>query len=110
MAIIKCKECDKDVSDSAFKCPSCGVQLKKPKRGFLGKFFKWLLILFNILMVIWLFSVLGATGDAINSAVTEAEKTGTAIGATIGTGILLSIWVMGDIILGLFVLLTRPKY
>ncbi len=29
MALTKCKECGKDVSDQADKCPSCGVAIKK---------------------------------------------------------------------------------
>ena len=53
MAMIKCPECSADVSDSALKCPSCGVQLRKPKRGFFGKLVKWGFIGFNILMAIW---------------------------------------------------------
>ena len=30
MAIIKCKECQKEISSSARVCPSCGKQLKIP--------------------------------------------------------------------------------
>jgi hypothetical protein len=43
------------------------------------------------------------------SAANEAEEAGQAVGAAIGTSMLLGIWVVGDIILGLFVLFTRPK-
>lgn len=35
MALIKCPECQKEVSDSALCCPACGKQLKKLKRSFL---------------------------------------------------------------------------
>ncbi|MEC9377128.1 MAG: zinc-ribbon domain-containing protein, partial [Candidatus Neomarinimicrobiota bacterium] len=28
MPIINCPECSSEVSDSALKCPSCGVQLR----------------------------------------------------------------------------------
>lgn len=31
MALIKCPECGKDISDRAKKCPGCGYQLKKEK-------------------------------------------------------------------------------
>ena len=34
---------------------------------------------------------------------------GAAIGGTIGTGMLMGVWIFGDIILGMFVLFTRPK-
>ncbi|EEU4976284.1 zinc ribbon domain-containing protein, partial [Escherichia coli] len=29
MALIKCPECQKEVSDSALYCPACGKQLQK---------------------------------------------------------------------------------
>lgn len=109
MALVKCPECNTEVSDAAMYCVSCGVQLRKPKRGFFGKLFKWGFIGFNILMVIWLFSYWGSVGDLANTASSDAEKAGAAIGGTIGTGMLFGLWVFGDIILGLFVLLTRAK-
>jgi hypothetical protein len=109
MALINCPECQTEVSDAALKCPKCGVQLRKPKRGFFGKLFKWGFIGFNILMLIWLFSYWGSVGDLANTAGSDAEKAGAAIGGTIGTGMLFGLWVFGDIILGLFVMFTRPK-
>lgn len=109
MALVACPECSHQVSDSALKCNQCGKQLIKPKRSFIGKLFKWSFILFNILMVIWMFSYMGIIGEGMDSAVDEYESAGTAIGGTIGVGILLFIWAIGDIILGMFVLFTRPK-
>ncbi len=108
MAMISCPECQQSVSDSAFKCPNCGVQLRKPKRGFMGKLFKWSFIAFNILMALW---VAGGTSAATKGydTMSSAEQAGTAIGAGIGITLLLGLWVIGDIILGLFVLFTRPK-
>ncbi|MGN0017226.1 MAG: hypothetical protein ACI37O_07820 [Candidatus Avelusimicrobium sp.] len=32
MALIKCKECGKDVSSQAEKCPNCGATVAKPKQ------------------------------------------------------------------------------
>lgn len=109
MALISCPECSTQVSDSAFKCTKCGFQLKTPKRGFFGKLFKWSFILFNLLMIFWLFSYWSSVGEIANSASSDAEKAGAAIGGTLGTGFLFSFWVLGDIILGMFVLFTRPK-
>lgn len=34
MAMIKCKECGKDISNQATSCPHCGVPVKKPARTF----------------------------------------------------------------------------
>ena len=109
MTLINCPECQTAVSDAALKCPACGVQLRKPKRGFFGKLFKWSFIGFNLLMVLWLFSYWGSVGDLANTAGSDAEIAGTAIGGAIGTSILFSLWVSGDIIIGLLVMFTRPK-
>ena len=109
MALINCPECNNQVSDQAFKCPSCGKQLRKPKRTFMGKVFKWLFILFNVLMAIWLIGGVGSSAEVINNAASEAERAGAAIGTGLGASIILTLWVIGDIILGLFVLFTRPK-
>ncbi len=108
MAMINCPECSSKVSDTALKCPSCGVQLRKPKRGFFGKLIKYSFIGFNILMAIWLVGGMGAATEGME-AMSEAEKAGTAIGAGLGMAMIFGIWVFGDIVLGLFVLFTRPK-
>ena len=108
MALINCPECQAEVSDTALKCPKCGVQLRKVKRGFFGKLVKWSFIGFNILMSIWLVGGMGAATKGME-AMTEAEKIGAAIGTGIGAAMILGLWVFGDIILGLFVLFTRPK-
>ncbi|OOF70579.1 hypothetical protein BKG91_03800 [Rodentibacter caecimuris] len=109
MALINCPECSNQVSDQALKCPSCGKQLRKPKRTFMGKVFKWVFILFNVLMLIWLVGGVGSSAEVINSATSEAERAGAAIGTGLGASIILTLWVIGDVILGLFVLFTRPK-
>ena len=44
----------------------------------------------------------------IYAGVTDAEAAGAAIGTGIGVTLLVIIWVVGDIILGLFYLFTRP--
>ena len=109
MSMMNCPECTSQVSDQAMACNHCGVQLRKPTRSFFGKLMKWLFVAFNAIMLLWLWSYFGVIDDSMTSSVSEAEVAGTAIGGTIGTGILVTLWVFGDIILGLFVLLTRPK-
>ena len=109
MAMINCKDCGKEVSDTALKCPSCGEQLRKAKRTVMGKVFLLLFIFFNILMVAWIWGVVGATQDVMQTAGSELEEAGTAIASGIGTTMLVIVWVLGDIILGLPVLFTRPK-
>jgi hypothetical protein len=108
MALISCPECSAEVSDSALKCAKCGVQLRKPKRGFFGKLFKWTFILFNILMAWWLIGGMNAASKTME-ATSGAAHTGAAIGTGVGAVMIIGLWVFGDIILGLFVLFTRPK-
>ncbi|WP_105436505.1 hypothetical protein [Neorhizobium tomejilense] len=108
MSLTKCPECNNGVSSTAFKCPSCGVQLRKPKRGFFGKLFKWSFIVFNALMAISLVSGFNAATKDYNG-LSGAEQAGAAIGTGLGVMMVITIWVIGAIILGMFVLFTRPK-
>jgi uncharacterized membrane protein len=75
----------------------------------MGKIFKWLFIIFNILMLIWIVGGVNAANEVTRAASTAAEQAGASIGTGLGIAMLLGLWVFGDIILGLFVLFTRPK-
>lgn len=108
MALTNCKECDREVSNKATKCPHCGARLRKPRRGVFGTIVKWLFILFNVLMIAWLFAYYAQIGSSMEGE-SEAYRTGAGIGAMMGTGMLLTFWVLGDIILGIVVLFTRPR-
>lgn len=109
MAMTTCPDCGHSVSKQATKCVNCGRRLRKPQRGFFGQIFKWGFIGFNVLMAFWMFSYFGTIGSSYSSASSDAAQAGTAIGGTIGTGMLLTLWVMGAVILGLFVLFTRAR-
>ena len=109
MALIKCPECGSEVSDSALKCPKCGKQLRKPKRGVFGKLFLWLFYLYNAFMAWWLISGSMEASKVIDTAASEAEKAGAAIGTGMGVTMILIIWVIGAVITGLLAIMTRPK-
>lgn len=109
MTTTTCPSCGQTVSPKAFDCPHCGHPLRKPKRGFFGILFKWCLIIFNVLMVIWLVSYFMEIGEMTSQMTSDAERAGAAIGGTLGTSLILGVWVVGDIILGLATLLTRPS-
>jgi len=109
MALVQCPECGSEVSDSALKCPRCGKQLKKPKRGFFGKVFLWLFYLFNAFMAWWLVEGSIGASEVMDTAVSEVEKAGAAIGTGIGVTMILMLWAIGAIITGLLALMTRPK-
>jgi high-affinity nickel permease len=74
-----------------------------------GNLMKWIFIGFNILMIVWVIAGFSAASDSMQNTVNEAEQAGAAIGTTIGMGMLMIFWVLGDIILGMFVLFTRRK-
>jgi NADH:ubiquinone oxidoreductase subunit 6 (subunit J) len=76
------------------------------QRGFFGKLFKFLFIVFNVLMVMWLIVYWVQISNTLSN-MSDAEKTGAEIGTTIGTGFILFFWMAGDVILGLLALLTR---
>jgi uncharacterized paraquat-inducible protein A len=109
MALKNCPECDHQVSKSAMQCPNCGHIIRKPKRGFFGKIFKWTFILFNLFMLVWMFSFGDAVVKTDTTYMSDAETAGTAIGAGLGFTFQLIVWLVGGFILGLFTLFTRAK-
>lgn len=106
--LVKCRECGADISSEAMKCPQCGAQLKKAQRSLIGKFFKYLFICFNVLMLAWLVGGVNKASEGMDS-LSGAEQAGATIGIGIGATFIIFLWVLGDIILGLFVLFTKPK-
>ncbi len=109
MALIACPECKSEVSSVALKCPKCGVQLRKPTRTFFGKLVKYSFIGFNLLMLFWMIAGMGAASESYQQGMNEAQRAGAAVGTGIGAMLILAIWFFGDVILGIFVMLTRPK-
>lgn len=85
------------------------IRVEKYQRGFFGKFFKYAFILFNVLMLVWVVGGFMNASGGFGKLSSDAERAGAAIGTAMGVGLLLTLWVIGDIILGLFVLFTRGK-
>lgn len=56
-------------------------------------------------MLLWLISALNAVSQV--TAPSDAARVGHAVGSVIGISMVLGLWVIGDAILGAFVLLTR---
>lgn len=78
-------------------------------RTIFGKIVKWLFILFNLAMAFIMFRGCSAIADGVGTQATDAERAGYGLGATLGLGAILFVWLAGAVILGLFVLLTRRK-
>lgn len=85
------------------------IRVEKYQRGFFGKLFKYAFILFNVLMLFWVVGGFISASGGIGKLSSDAERAGAAIGTAMGIGLLLTLWVIGDIILGLFVMFTRGK-
>ncbi|RWI90520.1 MAG: hypothetical protein EOR22_23545 [Mesorhizobium sp.] len=84
-------------------------RIEKRKRGFFGMVFWWMFLAFNILMGLWMFAGIKGVSEQYHATTDAASHVGTAIGGTVAVGVLLWIWVFGDIILGLLVVLSRGK-
>lgn len=52
MALIKCSECEAQISDKATSCPSCGAPVAKKKKSKAGKIVLWTIVL--IVAIGWL--------------------------------------------------------
>ena len=85
------------------------VRSERRKRGVFGLVFKYVFILYNLAMLAWLLSYWVKVGAQLNQLADEASRAGGAIGATLGTGLIVAFWVAGAVVLGLFTLLTRGK-
>ena len=48
MALVKCKECNKQISDTAEKCPNCGFKKKQWSIGWKGTLFIIFVVLYGI--------------------------------------------------------------
>ena len=109
MRLQNCPECRYEVSQKAKQCPNCGHIIQNPKRSFFGKIFKFLFILFNVFMFIWLISFGIVIGETDTKYLSDTEMAGVAIGTSLGFTFQFFIWAIGDIILGILTLLTKAK-
>lgn len=75
----------------------------------------WVIIIFNIIMLVWLVGGVGSAADDANceeeatQSLQEACEAGTAIGTSLGAGIIIFLWVAGVVILGVLWLVTNRK-
>ena len=79
------------------------------KRGFVGQIFKWIFIIFNVLMLFVVVGMFAEIGDASTAALNDAERAGVAIGGSMAMGTLLVFWAIVSAILGMLVLTTRGR-
>lgn len=85
------------------------IRIEKRKRGVFGTIAWWLFLAYNAFMALWLYYAISGAMEVAGNATDGAGQAGAAIGGTIATGFILSIWLFGSLILGLIVLLSRGK-
>jgi hypothetical protein len=81
------------------------VRTEKRERTVAGKLIKWIFVGFNLLMAFWVIGGLSSVSNIQTHS--AAEEVGRGIGATIGITLILILWALGDLILGVLVLVTR---
>lgn len=81
---------------------------RPPRRGFWGWLWLILWALFNLAALALVALTFVAMGD-LPATTSEAEAAGQALGSGLFLGALIAIWLAGTVILGLPVLLTRPR-
>lgn len=109
MALIQCRECGKDVSETALACAHCGFRLRKPERGPLGQFFKWAFVLFNLAMAWWFVSATVDIGGGVEAGASEAEMAGTGAALAIVWSFIGLWWIAGALVFGLCALMTGAR-
>ena len=99
MALIKCPECGKDVSDTAYQCPNCSYVINEPKRGITGKIFKAIFMIFNSIMILSIIILIFQSSQIDDSGVT----------ASVSVATLIMIWLFIGLPLGIMSYITRAK-
>ncbi len=52
MALIKCEECGKEISEEARTCPNCGAKLKTNRNNILKQWWFWFIIVIIIIVTV----------------------------------------------------------
>lgn len=91
--------------------PAANEPTASPKKK--RHIFRWFFLAVQLLFLAWIiFGVGGAAAencDGETGAALEACQAGTAVGASIGAGLIIGLWVAVDIILGLTYLIFRKR-
>ncbi|WP_405364530.1 zinc ribbon domain-containing protein [Kitasatospora sp. NBC_00039] len=90
--------------------PASGPAKAHRRRFPRWRIFTWVILAFNLIMLIWIITGVsstaknckGLTGEALTNC--QANNVGTGIGATL----ILVVWALGDVILGVLWLITKP--
>lgn len=108
MALVKCKECGKEISSSSSVCPNCGIELKSFNKS---KVIGIALIVLGIISIVWglglNYSGISSSdklygGDAytgIQNASSTTANNVKELGETVCSGLKGILVVMGGVII-----------
>lgn len=85
------------------------VRIEKRKRGIFGTLVWWVFLAWNAFAALWLFYAISGAAQVVQNSADAGAQAGAAIGGTIASGFILSVWLLGSLILGLIVMLSRGK-
>jgi hypothetical protein len=74
--------------------------------------FTWVILVVNVIFLIWVIAGAASTANSCAGKVGQELqlcKDATAVGTSIGVGIIVFFWAFVDIILGILWLVTRPR-
>lgn len=84
-----------------------------PPRKKKVRVFTWIIVAINVLFAVWLIGGIATaaskSGTSCNGLDQKTCEAAQGIGATIGAGLILFLWVAVDVILGVIWLVTRKK-
>ena len=71
----------------------------------------WVVVIWNVLMVIWIIAGVASASHAVNcnGISTQTCQAAADVGTGIGVTFILIVWVVGDFLLGILWLVTKPR-
>ena len=99
---------DWDDASAAVLPAGTHVTTERYERGFFGKLVAVIFWGWQAVMVLWAVSYLFDVSRLYGTG-SEAERTGVAIGGTLGLSVILWVWVIGAVIFGLMMFFTRGQ-
>lgn len=109
MVTENCKICYSKIGSQALNCPNCGIRHREASRSAFGNIIWYGFIGYNFLMLILFVLEFDEFTQMINSIVGKTHPDGTVITIGLGEIMMLFICIMGDLVLGMMTLLTRPE-
>lgn len=104
-----CKACNSKIDNQVMNCQNCGIRYNVAGRNVFGKLILYSFIVYNFLMLILFILKFDEFTTMINSLFGKTHPDGSKIAIGLGEIMILFTCVMGNIVLGMMALLTRPE-